>query len=254
MYYTAVKGGESLVLESHPRRCRNGKSQRCYSLIQAAKEKNQDLRIVMVVPDQFSFTAEKTMTEKFSGTGPNGIEVLTFSRLIHRCLGKRGQSYMTPAGKQMLTYKAMLSAETADSPFAGSLNKQGFLDAIADMLKEFARYMVTPEMLSDQAGKCADDMLARKLTALSAVYSEFLKLTRGRFLDSEEDPGTLAAWILENDVFENTCFFFDRIFGFSSPALPDYRSPDQKSRGVCVTASDSREAGGCALQNTGWVL
>lgn len=212
-----------------------GKSTCCYRLIQAAKEKNPALNMVMVVPDQFSFTAEKAMTQRFSGTGPNGIEVLTFSRLTHRYLSRRAKNYMTPAGKQMLIYKAMLAARTEDSPFAGSLEKPGFLEAAADILAEFTRYMVTPEMLARQAEDCTNDMLARKLRALEAIYTEFLALTRERFWDSENDLGALADKILSSNQFENTCFFFDEFSDFLPQHYLVLAALIQKSCGVCVT-------------------
>ena len=217
-----------------------GKSWRSYSLIQAAKEKNPALNMVMVVPDQFSFTAEKAMTERFSGTGPNGIEVLTFSRLTHRYLGKRAKNYMTAAGKRMLVYKALLAAGTGDSPFAGSLDKPGFLGAAADILEEFTRYMVTPAMLTRQAESCTNDILARKLQALGAIYAEFLALTQERFWDSENDPRVLADKILSGDDFQNTCFFFDEFSDFLPQHYLVLAALIQKSRGVCVTLTIPR--------------
>ena len=57
-----------------------GKTQRCIELMQEAVEKKHNA--ILIVPDQYSYTAEKRITERFGGTGPNGAEVLTFSRLI----------------------------------------------------------------------------------------------------------------------------------------------------------------------------
>ena len=211
-----------------------GKSRRCYELIRRAKEKNPACRTVMVVPDQFSFTAERAMANQFSGTGPNGIEVLTFSRLIHRCLGNRGGNYMTAAGKQILLYRAMQTGVPVDSPFAGSLDKPGFLTAMGDILTEFTRYMVTPAML-DAAADTEDGMLSRKLATLSAVYTRFLDLTQGRFLDSEADPKALADWILAHNAFRDTCFFFDEFSDFLPQHYLIISALMQKAMGICVT-------------------
>lgn len=224
MYLKIVRGGTGA-----------GKSRECYELIRGVKESHPDWNVVMLVPEQFSFTAEKMMTEYFSGLGPNGIEVLTFSRLMHRCLGNRAQNYMTPAGKRMLVYKALQMADAEESPFARSMQKSGFLDAAADMLTEFVRYMITPPMLLEQAERCTDEMLAGKLRALYAIYAAFLELTEGRFLDSEQDPQLLAEWILSNDAFENTCFFLDEFSDFLPQHYQVLSAMIEKSAGVCVT-------------------
>ena len=62
----------------------SGKSEYLFDLINQSLSNNPDANAVVIVPEQFSYTAEKTLSEKFGGLGLNRVEVLTFSRLIHR--------------------------------------------------------------------------------------------------------------------------------------------------------------------------
>ena len=75
----------------------SGKSRQLYELISENLKNNPDANAVLIVPEQFSYTAEKTLTEKFGGLGLNRIEVLTFSRLISRHINM--ENNLLPSGK-----------------------------------------------------------------------------------------------------------------------------------------------------------
>ena len=62
----------------------SGKSGALYSLIKENLKNNPECNAILLVPEQVSHTADKTLNEMAGGQGPNGIEVLTFSRLISR--------------------------------------------------------------------------------------------------------------------------------------------------------------------------
>ena len=191
-----------------------GKSEACYASIAAHMQKGLCQRAIMVVPDQCSFNAEKNMTARFGGLGLNGIEVMTFSRLVSRFGRKKAAKYLTPAGKQMLVLRAVLAQDGKENIFRESFQKPGFIDAVADMLQEFKRYMVAPEALLKQAERCESALLKQKLQALAAIYETYLDLARGQFLDSEEDLPSLAAYIETTDIFSGTGFWFDEFSDF----------------------------------------
>ena len=52
------------------------------------KMKNQDRKNIIIVPEQFSYTVEKDVVERFGGAGLNGVEVITLSRMVSRFLEK----------------------------------------------------------------------------------------------------------------------------------------------------------------------
>jgi ATP-dependent helicase/nuclease subunit B len=58
-----------------------GKSKYIIDKITEIKNKNSDAKIYVLVPEQFSFITEKKIASLFNGTGLNGIEVVTFSKL-----------------------------------------------------------------------------------------------------------------------------------------------------------------------------
>ncbi len=150
-------------------------------------------RLVLVVPDQASYSSERTAVEYFGGTGLNGVEVLTFNRMADRYLKPRGETRLTPAGKSMLLYRAIRNVSAAcrkenrENIFLASMGKRGFSAGITSVISEFRRYGVTPEELYKTALALQDEALSKKMTSLYDIYSEYSSLIDGRFSDSDDD-------------------------------------------------------------------
>jgi len=190
----------------------SGKTEKCIELIEKTLEKNPGHKAVLTVPDQYSFTAEKRIVEKLGGTGLNGVEVLTFSQFFRRYLNQ-GKNYLSPSGKQMLYYRAITKNENAESIFARSAQKSGFVDEIAQLASEMKRYMITPEILRDTAGD-EDSILARKLREFADIFENYNSMLKPEFVDSEDDFLRLAQYIIDSDEFENTHIWFDGFADF----------------------------------------
>ena len=77
-----------------------GKSTQCFLQMQQCHAAYPESKMILVVPDQYSYLAERKMVEYFGGTGLNQIEVITFRRMVSRYLSIPSGQYLTPAGKQ----------------------------------------------------------------------------------------------------------------------------------------------------------
>ena len=200
-------------------RGRAGSGKSTYLIEQIKKNLHDGDNAIMLVPDQFSFAAEKLITQNFGGTGTNGIEVLTFNRLIHRMV-KTDREYIKPAGKQMLLYKAVENIKKENSIFEKSLSKSGFLDTLAGIISEMKRYNVDNNVLSQQTEKMPDGMLKRKLDAITKIYTDYTDMFSGELLDSEDDFARLAQAVSDSDNFENTHIYIDEFTDFLPQVYP----------------------------------
>ncbi len=68
-------------------RAGSGKSTYCLNEIKTSLERGTVSRHIIIVPEQFSFQAEKRLIAVLGASGINGAEVLSFGRLSHRVLG-----------------------------------------------------------------------------------------------------------------------------------------------------------------------
>jgi len=208
----------------------SGKSDHLYGLIQENLKNNPDANAVLIVPEQFSYTAEKILSEKFGGLGINRIEVLTFSRLIHRYISS--ENNLSKSGKTMLVSKAVSKIDENNVFFTGG-KRQGIVSSLSQLFSEFKRYNITPEDLDDISPE--NPLSEKKLRSVCEIYKSYLDFFGTEFTDSDDAPSLFAQYILNHDTFQNTFFFIDEYNNFMPQHYDILRSLIIKSRGVFTT-------------------
>ena len=176
-------------------RVASGKSRICIEQITQAIGNSS---AILIVPEQFSYAAERRLTAAIGAVGGATAEVLTFSRLAHRVFAEHGgnmRKTLSPAGKNMLVYKALYRQKSRLGIFANSGDKPGLADKIAALISEFKRYGVGPEQLGEYADTAQNELLRQKLQDLSAVYECYDELMLNDYIDAEDNL-YLAATLL----------------------------------------------------------
>ena len=117
-----------------------------------AGEDNQ----ILIVPEQYSFEAERALCQ----TGGDGIsrfaEVLSFTRLASRVFSIYGgvsEEYLDEGGRLLCLYLAADRVKSQIKYYAASLLRPEFLKQLGKMLEEFMTYCVTPPQLLQAAGQ-----------------------------------------------------------------------------------------------------
>lgn len=203
-------------------------------IIEQIKNLPKNENVIVIVPEQFSFAAEKRIVEHLGGMGLNGREVLTFSRLVHR-IAEPNREYIKPAGKQMILYKAVESIKKDNGIFAKSLSKPGFTDMLSNLISEMKRYGVDADKLREQADAMADGMLKRKIDAILRIYGEYSRLMPENVSDSEDNLSLLASLIMQKGGFENTHIFIDEFSDFLPQHYAVLEAFMYKAKSVTVT-------------------
>ncbi|MGI6622842.1 MAG: hypothetical protein ACOX4T_06870, partial [Acetivibrionales bacterium] len=104
-------------------RAGSGKTYRFLNEIKEQIEKGAANPLVFLVPEQFSFQAEKSL---ISAVGTGGIiktEVLSFQRMAYRIFNQEGgitYPHIHPAGKSMIIYRILDRLRDRLKVFAGS--------------------------------------------------------------------------------------------------------------------------------------
>jgi ATP-dependent helicase/nuclease subunit B len=187
----------------------------CFERMQKTREKYPDMPMIMIVPDQYSHTAERQAAERFGGTGLNGIEVLTFGRLAYRVRELAAPpDYITAAGKQMLLRRAVETTDDPDAVFALCRGKRGFMDTLSQLISEFKRYEVAADMLAERTESIENEALGRKMSVIANIYSSYEKLLSGKFSDSDDDMSMVAEYITSSDMLDGYAVWFDEFSDF----------------------------------------
>lgn len=208
----------------------SGKSSLLYTRIKENLAENPDSRAILIVPEQFSFTAEKTIIDTLGGTGINRVEVITFSRLIKRYFSH--DNSLLPSGKIMLIQNAAKKA-SEDNIFYMSSSRTGFISELSDLFSELKRYSVYPE---DFDGLDIENAhTSKKLSSVNELYKSYTKSISERFFDSDDEMALFADIAENSDIFGNTFFYIDDYSDFIPTHYRVIEAFLKRSRAVFLT-------------------
>lgn len=183
---------------------------------EAMQKVGKDEKVILIVPDQYSYMAEKKMSDIFGGTGLNNRFVYTFRQMRRTFLNVNDRRYLSTSGKNMLLKAVVKNTVKEDSVFYAGRRGQGFLDSVKNLIDEFKRYCVTPDMLYAAGDKTQNSVLKNKLISIADIYGEFEReLKKGSFLDSEDDFLRLSDELEKNKYFEGANVWVDMFTDFS---------------------------------------
>jgi len=193
-----------------------GKSHECFERMKNIL--NTGDKAVIIVPEQFSYEAERKLSETVGGTGINGAEAFTFSRLLRHLSVINTDKRLDNAGKQMIVFN-IAGKLKGDSFFSGAVKNSGLLDMIAQSIQEFKRFNVIPEILSDNSEKLKSqtgtDMLIYKTKELSEIFADYNKFVEnGGFIDGDDDMIRLKEAVYQTEKLRDTHIFIDEFYAF----------------------------------------
>jgi len=200
-------------------RAGSGKTRFCLKQIKEQLEAGEGHPLVLLVPEQYTFQAERDLINVLGTGGILQIEVLSFRRLAFRIFNQAGgitYPHIHSAGKCMLLHRILDRHKTDWQVFAKAADRQGFVNTIANLITEFKRYAVTPGKLREAAqGLPENDLLKEKLDELSIVYAEYEETIARRYRDTDDDL-SLAAQMLDScDLYSGAEIWIDGFSGFT---------------------------------------
>jgi len=189
------------------------------SLLHNAENPQNERRLVLLVPEQYTFQAERDLIKVLETGGILKTEVLSFRRLAFRVFNEAGgitQPRLHSAGKCMILYKIINQFKNDLNIFAKTAERQGFANILSGMVTEFKRYNVTPAELRDAISGLQDEtLLKEKLSELTVIYEEYEKILFQKYRDADDDL-TMAALKLDNcALYEGAEIWIDGFSGFT---------------------------------------
>ncbi|NJD04839.1 MAG: hypothetical protein FIA99_20070 [Ruminiclostridium sp.] len=199
-------------------RAGSGKTRFCLESIKNSLNNKQN-RIVLIVPEQFSLQAEKSLIRAAGKGGMMRAEVLSFRRLAYRVFNEVGgiaRRHINNAGKSIILFRIMEKLKDKLCVFSGAAGQKGFANTMSRAIAEFKRYNLSPEMLKeisdglDEAGS-----LKHKLQDLSLIYSGFEAAINQKYMDSDDDLTELYKKLDKSTQFNDAEVWIDEFSGFT---------------------------------------
>ncbi len=214
-------------------RAGTGKSEYCYrEIAQKIKKEN---KILIITPEQFSFTAEKKLMDAIDTQAVFNAEVVTLSRMAYRVIseiGGKNETNLSKSGKAMLIY-SILSNNKKELKFLGKTDEN--VDMLDTAITEFKKHGISVEQLKQEIESQEDIYLKNKLQDLNVVYSGFEEQLAGKYIDETDLLTILAENIDKTDMFKDAVIYIDEFAGFTSQEYHIIEKLIQMAKQVTIT-------------------
>lgn len=200
-------------------RAGSGKTFHCLNQIKLKLQEDNSKKLVLLVPEQYTFQAERDLINVLETGGILKTEVLSFRRMAYRVLNEVGgitYPHIHPAGKCMLIYRILDKMKDDFAIFHKSANCRGFVNTISSLITELKRYNVHPNSL-DSALKDLDEdnYLRQKLNEIKLIYTEFENMLSNRYRDADDELTLLSNKLDATAMYDAAEIWIDGFSGFT---------------------------------------
>lgn len=197
----------------------SGKSTLVFQKVIEQSQQDMAKHFFLMVPDQFTMYTQKEICEMHPRGGIMNIDVLSFSRLIHRIADEVGQKervMLDDTGKNLVLRKVAADVEEELVLFQKKLKRPGYIHEVKSMLSEFYQYDISPDELEDMADAAKGrGLLPYKLRDLKLLYEGFQKYIQEKYIVTEEALDELCHMIPQSHILRNAVLVFDGFTGFT---------------------------------------
>lgn len=174
-------------------------------------------RLVLLVPEQFSHSAERRLCELGGNAISRRAEVLSFSRLAERVFGKLGglaDVETDNGGKLLLMSLAVEQIRSRLKVFGSTGTKPEFLLKLLDAVDEFHSFRITPNALRTISEKLSG-ALAVKTEELALIMESYDAACANIGLNPQTRLTRLCEMLRDSELLSDYSFFLDGFTDFN---------------------------------------
>ena len=191
-----------------------GKTEYCFKEVK--NKINENKKIYIITPEQFSFTAERKLMDTIDTKAITNTEVITFNRMAYRILNEVGgstQITLSNCGKSMLIYSVLHKNKKS----LNFLNKSDEnIEVVANAITELKKHNVTLADLEEELENIDDEYLKRKLTDIIISYKGYNEKIEDKYIDENDLLTILSEKINYTNEYNNSCIYIDEFAGFTT--------------------------------------
>ena len=206
-------------------------------LTSLAREGCEDL--LLVVPEQFSFTAERAMLETLGPVDCNKVEVvMSFSHIaetVRREYGSAKLREISSGEKILLMSMAVKQVEDKLEFFSRRVKSKGFVKEMISLCDEFRQNALSPETALEFCENIESGNLRKKLEEVSLVLESYDALLKNRFSDPFDVLTRLYDVLGEYSFFENKTVVIDGFYSFSRQELKIIERMMAQAKDIYIT-------------------
>ncbi|MHC4482259.1 MAG: PD-(D/E)XK nuclease family protein [Planctomycetota bacterium] len=201
-----------------------GKTSCCIKAIVNALQKPGEQRLILLVPEQATYQAERAILADKSIAGYNRLSVLSFDRLQFLLSGRNSaRPALTRLGQQMIIHRLLRENSGKLKVFGPSATSTGMSRQMAETVSELHRYAKTPDdigqLLSELHKDEHNSLAALKFADIGLIFKEYLKSVEGRFTDPDIQLGQACQAVGKAEFIRGAKLWVDGFAGFTTAEL-----------------------------------
>ena len=225
-------------------RAGSGKSYYCLNQIKKKLTNDKNNKLIMLVPDQYTFQTEKKLLEYVGEKSLLRAEVLSFKRMATRVFDKfggRAINVIEDSGKNMLIYKLLKDKGEELKYFNRISKQQGFVGIVSKSITEFKKYNISEEILKEKELEIENKDLKEKVSDLASIYETFNESLHKGYIDSEDILSILAKKLKECDLYNDAEIWVDEFTTFTPQQLEVLKVLAKQCKNVNITLCSDGE-------------
>lgn len=202
-------------------RAGSGKTHEIYRRIAQAAADGEE-RMILLVPEQFSFASERAILHLLGSSGAGKIEILSFTRLadsVFREYGGLAGTRLDDAGRAVLMSLALEKVKDNLQLYRRQAEKTEMVAALLQTVDELKLSCVSPDALGNASASLGESSAGKKARELALIFAAYDALVAQSFLDERDVLTRLAEALQGRDFFKNRLVFVDSFKGFTAQEL-----------------------------------
>ncbi|MCP4607364.1 MAG: hypothetical protein GY845_01435 [Planctomycetes bacterium] len=201
-----------------------GKTSYCINSIVNALAGPSEQQLILLVPEQATYQAERAILTDDRIAGYNRLHVLSFDRLQFLLSGKNtARPAISPIGRQMILHRLLRENKSKLKIFDSSASRPGLAQQIAHTIAELHQYAKIPDdisqLLSDLAKDERNNLTILKFTDIGLILEEYLKFIETDYLDPDAQLMQACREVSSSTLAAGAKLWVDGFAGFTGAEL-----------------------------------
>jgi len=202
-----------------------GKTSYCIrAIVGALLEPADEQPLILLVPEQATYQAERAILSDKRIAGYNRLRVLSFDRLQFLLSGKNtARPQLSRIGRQMIVHRILRDNKSKLKVFGSSASRPGLGRQMAETIAELHQYAKTPDDIDQLLGELQKDehnsLAALKFADIGLILEGYLKFIEGRFIDPDIQLTRACRAVAEAGFVKGAKLWVDGFAGFTTAEL-----------------------------------
>ena len=201
-----------------------GKTSYCIKTIVDSLLTPDRQQLILLVPEQATYQAERAILSDKRLAGYNRLNVLSFDRLGFLLSGKNtARPRLSRIGRQMIVHRILREQKSKLKILDASATSAGLSRQMTEVITELHRYAKTPEDIDQLLSQLQKDrhnsLTGMKFADIRLVLKEYLGFIEGKFIDPDIQLADTQQAVAQADFIKGAKLWVDGFAGFTTTEL-----------------------------------